>query len=183
MRIIVIGCREKWDWAALDKTAVYLKSIRNREELAAALVLRKTLDHYDMAKKPRKGDAYEALVEHKDTAAVVACHLYGLDEKKGPKYARVNNFTDEGYRYTKHNHKFLNLCLKRNIPFIVVGDQPIDEDANVPDNIIRHTISTAWRPIYMYERAYVFHPKKCIDGKPHQSIMGSEFCLGCGEPL
>jgi hypothetical protein len=32
-------------------------------------------------------------------------------------------------------------------------------------------------------RPYVFDPEKCEDGKPHESIMGSEFCLKCGEPL
>jgi hypothetical protein len=162
MRIITIACRERWDWEALDKVAVYLKGVYQKEELARAIAVavaakskgvRTALDHYDMAKKPHKGDAYEALVEHKDTVAVIACHLYGLSERKAPKYAKIDDFTDEGYRYTKHNHKFLNLCLKRNIPFIVIGDQPIPEEAKLPENVVRHTISLAARPIYMYERA------------------------------
>jgi len=163
MRIIVIACREKWDWEALGKVAVYLKGIHDKEELAHSIAtavaikskgVRTALDHYDMAKKPRKGDAYEALVEHKDTAAVIACHLYGLEEKKARKYAAVNDFTDEGYRYTKHNHKFLALCMKRNIPFIVVGSQPIAYTANMPKGIHRTVISslTAGRPICVYER-------------------------------
>jgi len=33
------------------------------------------------------------------------------------------------------------------------------------------------------EKPYVFDPKVCKNGKPHESIMGGEFCCGCGEPL
>lgn len=154
MRIIAIGCREKWDYEALNVIASHVKTMTLRgKEKIAEMIWAHNLDIYDMAKRPRKGDAYEALREKTDTIAVIACHLYGLTEKKPKKYAAVDEFTDEGYRYTKHNHQLLNLCMKRNIPFIVIGDQPIDEDAKMPDNITRHIVRVANRPIYVYERA------------------------------
>ena len=159
MRIIVIGCREKWDWKALDTLATWADS-NGGEELAKAVWANK-LDHYDMTTKPRKGDAYEALRKKTDTVAVIALHLYGLDEKKHPKCADLKNYRcEDGWRYTKHNHKLLNLCLKRNIPFIVVGDQPIYTEAKVPDGILRDKIADPEtscgdycnRPIYTYRR-------------------------------
>ena len=166
-RVIVIGCRESWDWEYLAKIARW-SSINGHQELAHLIwaetpaiiskIAEAELDHYDMTTKPRKGDAYVALREHKDTVAVIALHLYGLDEKKHPKCSDMeSDQCAAGYRYTKHNHKLLDLCLKRNIPFIVVGDQPIYDDAGVPKHISRTAViicpETAPRPIYIYERA------------------------------
>jgi hypothetical protein len=153
-RIITIGLREKWDWEALDKIATWADGIHNMEDLAR-MIWDVKLDQYDMTTKPRKGDAYEALREHKDTIAVIALHLYGLDEKKHSGCADLkDDRCDGGYRYTKHNHKFLDLCLKRNIPFFVVGDQPIYDDARIPDGILRDSIGETehGRDIYIYRR-------------------------------
>jgi len=138
-RIIVIGCREEHDRNVLKRIADW-SLMNNRRDLFELLSVNK-LDHYDMTTKPHKGDAVEAVQQHKDTIGVIALHLFGLDDKKRG-YDKPKN-RDQSYMYTKSNHKLIDLCLKRNIPLICWGDQPFHRTEKLPPHIQRTTISDA----------------------------------------
>src|SRR5271157_2484476 len=122
-RIIVIGCREFHDQLTLRQVTDWTLT-NNRPKLFKLLSV-DDLDHYDMTTRRHKGDALDAIREHKDTIAVIAMHLFGLDEDN-------SKCGDSTYCYTKENHKLLDLCLKRNIPLICWGDQPFRQSEKLP---------------------------------------------------
>ena len=154
-RIVVIGKREPHYWTTLHNIAEWMEANGNADIFGAISV--NDLDHYDMTTKPEKGDAITAIRKHRDVIAVIALHLYGLDYEP--------NGIREGYHYTRENHKLLGLCMKRGIPLICWGDQPVPMDGIVPKGITRTIVGSSTmmyrvstngdlgtlKPIFMYE--------------------------------
>jgi hypothetical protein len=141
-RIIVIGCREFHDQTVLKNITDW--TLTNGRPKLFKLLSVGDLDHYDMTTKPHKGDAVDAIREHKDTICVIALHLFGLDHD-------CSNYKNDLYCYTKENHKLIDLCLQRNIPLICWGDQPFRGSTKLPVNVKRTHLGHT--TCHMYERS------------------------------
>lgn len=153
-RAIVIGARECHDREAILVIEAWCERTGRQRFFNQDMVI----DPYDMTTKPKKGDAVVALRKHQDTVVVIACHLFGMDRQENKKYADMRE-NDEGFMYTVENHKLLDLCLERNIPLFVLGDQPIREWARMPKNLQRTHVGAVKRmghgteqDIWLYEK-------------------------------
>jgi|SRR5277367_5325301 len=76
------------------------------------------------------------------------------------------------------------------------GDFIISNTANDNKELLREPVGLAYNALFgpdvadvaaWQDRAVQFVDEeiavRCKDGLPHETIMGSEFCLKCGEPL
>lgn len=155
-RAIVIGARECHDKEAILVIEAWCTKTGRERFFNQDMVI----DAYDMTTKPKKGDAVKALREHLDTAVVIACHLFGMDGEQKSKYADPKQSEcEEGFMYTKENHKLLDICLRRSIPLFVLGDQPIREWARIPKGLQRTFLGAVKRmghgveqDIWLYEK-------------------------------
>jgi len=146
VRIICIG-RQKDngdDARALKYISEWLAKRAGYEALAARLKA-EDLDIYDMTTAPEKGDGIKALVRLRDVEAVVALHIFGIDFTENLIRSTPRLVKHGGGLYTRWNHALLDICLRRGLPLIAWGDQPVywSERANRTQ-----IIGSA----YMYER-------------------------------
>jgi hypothetical protein len=153
-RAIVIGARECHDREAILVIEAWCAKTGRERFFNQDMVI----DPYDMTTKPKKGDAVKALRELKDTVVVIACHLFGMDRQENAKWSDMRH-NEDGYMYTKENHKLLDLCLERNVPLFVLGDQPIREWARIPQGLQRTFVGAVKRMghgteqgIWLYEK-------------------------------
>jgi len=87
------------------------------------MFLDKQIDVYDIMHYPEKGDAIDEIVKnHKDIAAVIAVHIFGM--KKGSAKS-----ANHDYFYNVRNDELLEITNALNIPLIVIGDQPDGKNA------------------------------------------------------
>jgi hypothetical protein len=162
VRVITIGLREKHDHEVLGLIKAWaLYEDAPERGLFTVMASPGGLDHYDMTTKRKKGDAIVALRKYLDTVAVIAFHLFGLDND-------CSSSSDKQFCYTQENHRLLDLCLERNIPLICWGDQPFRKSEKVPTSILVTEIGRwqmkdangeSWGqpyPIRMYTRSDVY---------------------------
>lgn len=163
-RVICIGLNERHDWIALHEIADWLEMnagvIAHSYDISSSISVDQ-LDHYDMSTRPKKGDALKALRKHKDVICVIALHLFGID-------GDFTKESDKHYCYTEENHKLFDLCMRRGIPLLVWGDQPVRKNDKLPKGVECHDVGTSSMytakpkvngtvglvyPIYLYEKA------------------------------
>ena len=125
MKIVVIGLnRPDVEWFTVLMIGQWLEDHRpGYRDLAGCLKLGAlaSLDLYDMTTRPEKGDALDAI--DGSTAMVLALHLFGIDKLPGGNTAKVTGM-DPLACYNRNNLELLQLCMRRSIPLVAVGDQP-----------------------------------------------------------